>query len=77
MMTIAIDSELERRLEALGAKDAEAKAALARQALVRALDEELESDREWARLADERKAKEADEAIWTLDQLERGDDLAG
>ena len=58
------------------ARDEASKAALARKALLEALDEELEA-REWARLADERKATEGEERIWTLGELERGDHLAG
>ncbi len=77
MLNMSIDPEIERRLEALGARDDAAKTQLARQALVEALDEELEAKRAWAHLADRRKAKEGTERIWSLDELERGDDLAG
>lgn len=73
---LTIDPEIDRRLEALGAKDDASKTALARKALLEALDEELEV-RQWSRLADERKATEVEERIWTLAELERGDDLAG
>ncbi len=76
MMNVTIDPEIDRRLEALGARDEASKAALARKALLEALDEELEAQ-EWSRLADERKAAEGEERIWTLDELERRNDLVG
>ncbi len=53
MLTIPIDSETERHLEALGARDPASKTRLARQRLLEALREEQE-DRDWARLAEQR-----------------------
>ena len=75
MVTMTIDGEIERRLEELGAETPAAKGALAREALLDALRDEMEGAAAWARLADERKAAEAGERIWTLEELERGDDL--
>jgi predicted DNA-binding protein len=77
MLNVQLDQEIERRLEALGARDAVAKVTLAREALLRALEEEMEAEGEWARLVDERKASAAGEKVWSLEALERGDDLAG
>ncbi len=77
MLNVQLDQEIERRLEALGASDEVAKVALVRTALLRALEEEMEAEGEWARLVDGRKATAADEKVWSLEALERGDDLAG
>lgn len=76
MVTLTLDGDIEKRLEQLGAGTPAAKAALARKALLEALEEELEGAAAWARLADERKASAGAERVWTLEQLERGDDLA-
>ncbi len=76
MLNVTIDPEIDRRLEALGARDEASKTALVRKALLEELDEELEAQ-DFSRLADERKATEGEERLWTLGELERGDDLAG
>ncbi len=70
MLALNLDSDIERHLEMLGAKTEAGKTALAREALVEALEDKLD-----LRLAEERYAKQ--ERSWTLEEIERGDDLAG
>ena len=72
-ITLTLDKDLERRLAAAGVENAEA---FARQAVQEALDE-LAENRAWADQADARKRAEGDERIWSLGELERGNDLAG
>jgi predicted transcriptional regulator len=70
MITLTLDPEIEQRLDALGARDDASKSELARQALREAL----------ADLDDAREALErwqSPERSWSLDELEREDDLAG
>ena len=63
-MTFAVDPEIERRLEALGAETEASKAALLRQAVLEGL-EDLE---DW-RLVQERLSHQ--EAEYSLDEIER------
>ena len=67
MLSVSIDQETERRLEALGARTEAAKADLLRQAIANALE-----DLEDVRLAEERLARP--EQRYTLEEVER--DLA-
>ncbi len=70
MLAIQLDTDIERRLEALGAKTFSSKTDLARRALLEGLEDMAD-----VRLAEQRLEK--DERSWTLEELERGDDLEG
>ena len=68
MLTIPMDAEIERHLEALGARTADSKAKLARQRLLQALREDRE-DQEWVRIAEERLAQP--EKTYSLEEVVR------
>ncbi len=68
MLAINLDTDIERRLEALGAKTRSSKTDLARRALLGGLEDMAD-----VRLAEQRLTQE--ERSWTLEELERGDDL--
>jgi hypothetical protein len=70
MLALNLDSDIVQHLEMLGAKTEAGKTALARKALVETLEDMLD-----LRLAEARYAKQ--ERSWTLEEIERGDDLAG
>ena len=70
-MIVQLDRDIEERLEALGATSEKSKAAMARERLLEALEEELQD----LRLA-ERRMKEPAKR-WTQKELERGVDLDG
>lgn len=70
MLALNLDSDIVQQLEKLGAKTEAGQTALARQALVEALEDRLD-----LQLAEARYAKE--ERSWSLEELERGDDLGG
>lgn len=72
-ITLTLDEDFEKRLAAAGVENAEA---FARNAVQAALNE-LAEDRSWAEQADLRKQAEHEERIWSLEELERGNDLAG
>ena len=72
MLTIAIDAEMERHLEALGAHSPDGKIRLARERLLDALREDRE-DREWARIAGERLSRP--EKTWSLEEVAKELDL--
>lgn len=68
MLTLPIDSEIDRCLEALGAHTDDRKSVLARTRLLEALREDLE-EQAWIRVADERFAK--DEKTYSLEEVGR------
>jgi predicted DNA-binding protein len=70
MLSMPIDSEIERRLEALGAKTDRSKTALLRKTLLQALE-----DLEDVRTAETRLENPC--RRWTQEELEQGLDLAG
>ena len=70
MLELSLDSQIEEQLEMLGATTRASKTELARKTLLEALEDLVD-----LRLAERRFAKQ--ERSWTLEQLERGDDLAG
>lgn len=72
MLSIPMDPEIERHLEALGATTAEGKAKLARERLLEALEEARE-DQEWARIAEERLARS--EETCSLEEVARDLDV--
>lgn len=69
MLTFTLDSELEKRLEALEITTDDAKAAFVREALLEALE-----DAEDVKLAEECLARP--ERSWALEEVERRLDLA-
>ena len=71
MITVQLDRDIEERLEALGAKSDSSKAAMVRDRLLGALEDELQD----LRLA-ERRLKEPARR-WTQEELEQGLDLEG
>ncbi len=75
MSSLTLDPDTEKRLEELGAKDAASKSDLVRDLVHEAVVEQVE-DRLWVELADSRKATADSERTWSLEELERGDDLA-
>jgi predicted DNA-binding protein len=72
MLSIPMDSEIERHLEALGANTADSKARLARKRLLDALREDRE-DQEWVRIAEKRLARP--EKTYSLEEVARALDL--
>lgn len=72
MLSMPIDLEIERHLEALGAKTADSKAKLARERLLEALREDRE-DQEWARIAEKRLARP--EKTYSLEEVAHALDL--
>ncbi len=70
MLAITLDTDIERLLESLGAKTRSSKTDLARRALL-----EGPEDLADVRLAGRRLERK--ERSWTLEELERGDDLKG
>lgn len=70
VLALNLDSHIEQQLEMLGAKTEAGKTELARKALAEALEDMLD-----LRLAEARQAKQ--ERSWTLEEIERGDDLEG
>ncbi len=75
MSSLTLDPDTEKRLEELGAKDAASKSDLVRDLVHEAVVEQTE-DRLWGELVDARKATADSERTWSLEELERGDDLA-
>lgn len=71
MLAMPIDTEIEERLEALGALSDSSKTALARTRLLEALETDL-SD---LQIVEERLQRPA--RRWTQEELERGFDLEG
>ncbi len=69
MLVLTLDPEIQRHLEALGATSEAGKTRLARKAVLEALEDMAD-----LRLAEQRLAKP--ERSWTLEEIERGDDLA-
>ena len=70
VLALSLDADIERRLEALGADSDSRKELLAREALLEALEDRLD-----VQTADARKREGG--RLWSLEALERGDDLAG
>ena len=69
-LALSLDADIERRLEALGADSDSRKEVLAREALLEALEDRLD-----VQAADTRMREGG--RLWSLEALERGDDLAG
>ena len=70
MAALQLDRDIAKRLEFLGAPTEAKKTELARSTLLEALEDLID-----LRIAEERYAKP--ERIWTLEEIERGDDLEG
>ena len=70
MPALHLDREIEQRLEILGATTDSKKTELARNTLLEALEDLVD-----LRIAEQRYTRS--ERVWTLEEIERGDDLEG